>query len=135
VILRPALPVDLDAIAAIQAASPEASQWNPADYLNYTCWVAERDGVCGFLATREVAPGENEVLNLAVDPAARRSGVAKALLQNAIEATPGDWFLEVRESNQSAISLYENAGFRACGARPGYYENSGESAIVMVRQK
>lgn len=135
VILRPAGPLDLDAIGAIQAQCPEASQWSPADYLNYTSWVAETDGVCGFIVTRQVAPGECEVLNLAVAPSARRAGVGRALLDTAMQAAPGTWFLEVRASNLGAIRLYETAGFQASGSRAGYYQGSGESAIVMIRQK
>ena len=50
---------DLAAIAAIQAASPEAAQWNPADYLKHDCRVADVNScVAGFLVTRQVAPGE-----------------------------------------------------------------------------
>ena len=134
-ILRPALPVDLAAIGEVQAACPQASHWNPSDYLNYSCWVAEKDGVCGFIVTRQTAPGESEILNLAVAPSARRAGVGRALLQTAMEAAPGTWFLEVRASNLGAIRLYETAGFQASGTRPGYYADSGESAIVMTRQK
>ena len=134
-ILRPAIPTDLPAIAEIQAACPEASQWNPSDYFNYNCWVAERDRLCGFVVTRQTAPGENEVLNLAVAPDCRRGGVGRALLDAALEAAPGAWFLEVRESNVGAIRLYENAGFQVCGKRPAYYSDPCEAGIVMSREK
>ncbi len=128
-IIRPAGPHDLAAIAAIQAASPEASQWKPEDYLGYTCLVTE--DVSAFIVTRQLAPGESEILNLAVAPAARRSGVARALLTHALQSSPGDWFLEVRESNQAAIQLYQSTGFRPSGSRSGYYQDSPETAIVM----
>ena len=128
-IIRPAGPDDLPAIAAIQAASPEASQWKPADYLSYTCLVT--NDLTAFLVTRQLAPGENEILNLAVGPTARRSGVARALLTHALQASPGTWFLEVRKSNHAAIRLYESTGFRPSGNRPGYYQDSTETAIVM----
>jgi len=129
VTIRPAGPDDLEAIAAIQAASPEASQWKPEDYLGYTCFVTE--DVTAFIVTRKLAPGENEILNLAVAPIARRSGVARALLAHALQASPGAWFLEVRQSNQAAIRLYESTGFRPSGSRSGYYQDSPEAAIVM----
>jgi ribosomal-protein-alanine N-acetyltransferase len=135
VILRPAIPTDLPAIAEIQAACPEASQWNPPDYFNYNCWVAEKDRLCGFIVTRPTAPGESELLNLAVAPDCRRGGVGRALLDAAMEAAPGAWFLEVRESNAGAIRLYENAGFRVCGKRPAYYSDPCEAGIVMSREK
>ena len=60
---------DLPAIAAIQQASPEAAQWSPEDYLGYDCLVAICNGaIAGFLVTRTLVPGEQEILNLAVAP-------------------------------------------------------------------
>ena len=131
-IIRPARPADLEAIAAIQAASPEASQWKPQDYLAYTCFVTS--DLTAFLVARQLAPGENEILNLAVAPAARRSGLAQALLAHALQASPGAWFLEVRASNHAAIQLYKRTGFLPTGRREGYYQNSPEPAIVMHYQ-
>ncbi|HEY1341233.1 MAG TPA: hypothetical protein VGF59_27170, partial [Bryobacteraceae bacterium] len=60
---------DLAAIAAIQAASPDASQWNVADYLEHQLLVASSDSeIAGFLVGRVLAPDESEILNLAVAP-------------------------------------------------------------------
>ena len=129
---RPARLADLAAIAAIQAASPEAAQWNPVDYLKHDCRVAEVNScVAGFLVTRQVGPGEREILNLAVDPAERRKGIARRLLEDALSNAPGAWFLEVRASNAAAIRLYESAGFERAGRRSGYYREPAEEAIVM----
>jgi ribosomal-protein-alanine N-acetyltransferase len=41
--------------------------------------------------------------------------------------------LEVRESNQPAIALYERLGFARVGVRKGYYAKCNENAVVMVR--
>jgi ribosomal-protein-alanine N-acetyltransferase len=128
-VIRQASVADLETIAALQAAAPEASRWNPADYLEHTCWIT--DGA--FIVTRETAPGESEVLNLAVAPAQRRKGLARALLQHAFEHAPGAWFLEVRASNAAAIGLYEACGFRVVGRRPKYYNAPPEEGIVMHR--
>ncbi len=123
---------DLSRISEIQAASPEAAQWMPAGYLEHDCRVAVSEkNLIGFLVARQVAPGERELLNLAVDPAERRRGVARALLLDALTAWPGTWFLEVRASNRAAIQLYEWAGFRLVGRRGGYYVGPAEDAIVM----
>jgi len=129
--VRAARLADLVDIAAIQATSPEAAHWNPADYLNQDCRVCEVKGrVAGFLVTRQVAPGEHEILNLAVHPAERRNGIARRLLADAlVEAKT--WFLEVRASNKAAILLYESAGFVSAGRRSGYYQEPAEEAIVM----
>src|SRR5262249_11518023 len=83
----------------------------------------------GFLVTRQTAPHEHEILNLAVDPAHRRQGIARALLRDALSQANADWFLEVRESNVPAIALYRSLGFEQVALRPGYY--SPESGIVM----
>lgn len=123
---------DIGRIAAIQAASPEAAQWDPPSYLNNDVWVAAKgSAIVGFLATRQTAPGENEILNLAVDPAARRMGVGYRLVRQALESRSGEWFLEVRASNVAAIRLYEDLGFVRSGTRENYYGEPPEAAIVM----
>ena len=130
--LRPARLADLAAIDAIQAASPEAVHWNPADYLKQDCRVCELNScVAGFLVTREVASGESEILNLAVDPAERRAGLARRLLADALSRVKGTWFLEVRASNTPAIRLYESAGFKRVGDRKNYYYEPAEDGLVM----
>jgi len=130
--VRAARPADLAALAAMQAASPEAAQWHPGDYLHNDCLVCEVNGrVAGFLVTRQVGPGEREILNLAVDPAERRLGIAQMLLRHALALAETTWFLEVRASNQAAILLYESVGFRLAGRRSGYYQEPAEEAIVM----
>jgi ribosomal-protein-alanine N-acetyltransferase len=128
-LIRAATLADLPAIAAIQAASPEASAWNPLDYI---CSVAESAGeVIAFLVTRETAPGEREILNLAVHPSRRRDGIAKMLVQNALTGSEANWYLEVRESNVAAIALYTSLGFKRAGRRQDYYDDPSEAAIVM----
>jgi ribosomal-protein-alanine acetyltransferase len=130
--IRPARLADLAAIDAIQAASPEAVRWNPADYLKHDCRVCDLNScVAGFLVTREVAPGESEILNLAVDPAERRTGIARRLLMDVLARGKGAWFLEVRASNVAAIRLYESTGFTRAGERKNYYDEPAEDGIVM----
>jgi ribosomal-protein-alanine N-acetyltransferase len=76
------------------------------------------------------------VMNVAVDPDARRRGVATALLSELLERVgdPGARYtLEVRRSNAGAIRLYERFGFRAAGTRRRYYQDNGEDALIMWR--
>src|SRR5690606_9928534 len=102
---------DIPSIAAILEQSPEAARWNAADCLHYTSFVAEADGkVAGFLSARSIA-GESEILNLAVDVAFRRRGVARRLIGHFFLFSADICFLEVREGNQAAIQLYESMGF------------------------
>ncbi len=130
--IRPAAPGDVPAIARIQAESPEGASWEPASYLEHVCLVAEVETLTvGFVVTRRVAVDELEILNLAVAPAWRRRGVARALLRRVLEDRRGRVFLEVRESNSAARSLYATAGFREIGVRQNYYHDPPEPAIVM----
>ncbi len=125
--LRPAERRDLAEIGRILGKS----SWGPEDFLRFDCRIAELDGqIAGFLAARQTAPGEREILYVAVDPAYRRRGVARALIQYQL-ASKDACFLEVRESNATAISLYESVGFHAVGRRKNYYSDPLESAIVM----
>ena len=130
--VRPGQPDDLDAIGTIQAASPEAAQWTPSDYLNYDLRVAVSGGrIVGFVALRTLAPGESEILNLAVAPGCRRQGVARALLETWLREFQGDIFLEVRASNLGAQKFYKSLGFRQLLVRPEYYASPVETGIVM----
>lgn len=123
---------DLDRVLQIQALSPEAAQWHPERYLEYDFEVAEvGEVVAAFAVSRETAPGESEILNLAVDPSYRRRGLATALMESVRRRRAGQLFLEVRESNLAAQDLYRGLGFDVVGTRPRYYDNPVESAIVM----
>lgn len=130
--VRPGAPRDAEAIRRIQAEAPEASQWQPEEYFAHHVLVAEREGtVIGFLVWRETAPGEYEILNLAVSPAERRQGVGRVLLREALDRCSGEIYLEVRASNRAAMAFYASSGFVTAGRRPGYYSQLDEDAVVM----
>jgi ribosomal-protein-alanine N-acetyltransferase len=75
------------------------------------------------------------LMNIAVEPARRREGIAWMLLEQMIDrAGPEQQYtLEVRTSNAPAIVLYERFGFRSAGTRPRYYRDTGEDAVIMWR--
>jgi ribosomal-protein-alanine N-acetyltransferase len=75
------------------------------------------------------------LMNVAVDPARRRRGMARALLREMIERAGAEeeYTLEVRVSNAGAIALYESFGFRSAGRRPHYYRDNDEDALIMWR--
>jgi ribosomal protein S18 acetylase RimI-like enzyme len=68
-----------------------------------------------------VDPAEAQLVSMWVSPAARRRGVARALIRAvagwAHERGCDRVFLFVQEANTSARGLYERAGFRATGER------------------
>ena len=130
--IRPGEPRDLEAVRAIQVASPSAAQWEVAQYLLYDLLIAT-NGVrlSGFLSGRHVAAGEYEILNLAVAPDCRRQGVARSLVEAYLHQARGWIFLEVRSSNQAALWFYRSLGFEEVTTRPDYYQDPPEAAIVM----
>jgi ribosomal-protein-alanine N-acetyltransferase len=73
------------------------------------------------------------LMNVAVTPEMRRRGVAAALIGGMFERSgPGARFtLEVRESNEAAIAMYESLGFQRAGRRQRYYQDNGEDALIM----
>jgi ribosomal-protein-alanine N-acetyltransferase len=75
------------------------------------------------------------LMNIAVDPARRREGIARMMLEEMFERAGPDeqYTLEVRTSNAPAIALYERYGFRSAGRRPRYYRDTGEDAVIMWR--
>ena len=76
------------------------------------------------------------LMNVAVDDRLRRRGIARSLLTRLFELADrpnAQYTLEVRTSNDSAISLYEGFGFRAAGRRRAYYHDNREDALIMWR--
>lgn len=98
------------------------------------------DAVLGVLLARVVVD-EAEILLLAVEPQARRRGIARLLLEAGLTAANGrgarSVFLEVAAGNTGAAALYEREGFVRSGRRPGYYRRPGQppdDAILMARK-
>lgn len=138
--VRAATAVDIPAMMAIERESPEASHWSRQQYEalvsspERTTIVIEEDSlVQGFLVTRMIAQ-EWEIENIAVAAQRRRGGVGTTLLKRVIELARQNnadaIFLEVRETNRAASSLYEKNGFVLSGRRPGYYQSPNEDALI-----
>jgi ribosomal-protein-alanine N-acetyltransferase len=86
-----------------------------------------------FLLGRAIA-GEAELLTIAVDPGARRSGIGRRLVARfsgtARDMDATDAFLEVASDNLAARALYSATGWLEAGVRRGYY-GPRTDAIVM----
>ena len=137
--IRPGTEADIEAVQAIQQQAPESANWPPLSYLNQCFWIIEslvpKTEVAGFAVWREVDTGEWELLNLAVSPNVRRRGVASRLIAKLKELKADTIFLEVRESNTAARSLYGHHHFLEVGQRKNYYAHPTENAIVLRFQK
>lgn len=105
----------------------------------YNCVVLEReDAVVGY-SILSVAAGEAHILNLCVDPKFRQLGYGEQLLDEVLRrarlAEVREIFLEVRPSNETAMSLYRKKGFRLVASRPAYYQatDGREDAAVLSK--
>jgi len=159
--VRPAEPGDLTRLVEIASHSATAAQWNQTEYLKLfatdqpeaqtqgkpkidgpnmkgqprTALVVEQSGsVVGFIVGRQVED-EWEIENIAVTGAARRSGLGSRLVGELLDLVRKrggkSVFLEVRESNRAARSLYEKWAFLEVGRRKMYYQNPAEDALVL----
>ncbi len=134
---------DLAVVVSIEAAS-FSLPWTEAMFLEELSqdlgWreVAVDPGgeVVGFLIGRRY-PDVWHLMDLAVVPPRRRQGVGETLLAHflhAADAAGAEILLEVRPGNQAAIAMYEGVGFRRFGVRRGYYSDTQEDAVVMLRE-
>lgn len=77
-----------------------------------------------------------QIANIGVVPLYQGKGIASFMLKHAVACAEENgcenMSLEVRRSNQAAISLYEKYGFIQVGIRRHYYED-GEDAFLMVK--
>ena len=125
----------LEGLHAAAFYRPGDETWSErafSDVLNSVgsfCLVATIDGPagpepCGFSACR-VRAQEAELLSLGVVPSARRTGVAKQLIDQSIDRCrhigARDLFLEVADDNPGAQRLYQGLGFEQVGIRQNYY--------------
>lgn len=118
----------------------------PDDFwtLGSICGTLERNDILYRIEYREdgspygycigaAAFGEAELYRIGVLPEFRRRGIGKRILTNFIKACPSDTkkiFLEVKETNKSAIALYQSSGFKSVSKRTGYY-GGGKNALIM----
>ncbi|NLT09143.1 MAG: ribosomal protein S18-alanine N-acetyltransferase [Ruminococcus sp.] len=83
------------------------------------------------------AVGEGDITSVAVHPEYRRRGLAESLIKEFERSLPANTesiFLEVRESNAPAISLYEKCGFVRLAVRRNFYDSPRENAVVMEKK-
>ena len=144
IVIRAAGPDDLDGILAVETACFR-EPWSAQNL------AAELDGdprrmplvavlgaeIVGFGLFWVIAD-EIHLVNLAVLPAWRRHGLAQAMLDHALASEAGRAAsivtLEVRVTNAAAIALYRRNGFIDLALRRGYYPDTGEDALVMLKR-
>lgn len=123
---RPTTPQDLAALHARAFKTPRP--WAAEEFASLLSqeFVFLVSVPTGFALGRAIA-GEAELLTIAVDPDARRSGAGRTLMSlfenEAIARESTESFLEVAEDNLAALSLYRGGGYRESGRRRGYYRS------------
>jgi ribosomal-protein-alanine N-acetyltransferase len=139
---------DLDALLDLQRAC-QTHPWTPRHFADalagparvlvlrrpWEPWEIRRGIVASCVI--QVAAGEAQVHDLGVEPAQRRRGLGRWLLERGLRAAARAGartaHLEVRASNTAALALYTAAGFRPAGRRRGYYAVPEEDAVLLAR--
>lgn len=105
-----------------------------ADFNNIYLIVEEQDNIVAYCGLWGVA-GEGQINNVAVIKPCRDRGIARSMLTTMLEIGREQgleaFTLEVRVSNQSAITLYHKLGFKDAGERKNFYEAPTEDALIM----
>ena len=142
--IRPGTADDIAGVAAIERDS-FGDPWSERSFqellgtrsaIFLVATRADAKMIFGYIVAMVVAE-QAEILNLAVAPSVRRQGLGGELLDAGIAAVSArgarEAFLEVRESNKSALGLYGSRGFAALARRSRYYRNPVEDALVLRR--
>jgi ribosomal-protein-alanine N-acetyltransferase len=134
---------DMPRVLSIENAS-FYNPWCKQTFLHYlrqrTCigMVAElNDEVIGFMVY-EVHKNRIHLLNFAVDPKFRRSGIGTAMIDILVRKLSPDRrnriMLEVRETNLDAQLFFQKMGFRANRILRDFYDDATEDAYLMLFQ-
>lgn len=136
---------DLEQVTALEAAC-FSMPWKYKDFEEtltnphrvYLVAQTQNGEIIGGCMLTEIA-GEGDISNVAVDARFRGQKIATALLEKLLAYGREQYgihafTLEVRSQNKAAIRLYENAGFRAEGIRPNFYEKPKDDAIIMWKR-
>jgi ribosomal-protein-alanine N-acetyltransferase len=131
---------DMPSVLAIESQSFEYS-WTEDDFIrclrqrNCIGMVAEQnDRIVGFMIY-ELHKSMLRILNFAVSPDARRSGIGRQMVQRLIDKLSQqrrrEIVLEVRETNVPAQLFFSNNGFRAVTVLRKHYDDTCEDAYYM----
>ncbi len=139
---------DLAGVVALERGIAEAPHWAEAEYaamirgdgaVKRSLFVAEVEGrLVGYSVGKVIgsdAESFAELESVAVEAAARRGGVGRALCAAVVEWCAGQGAavleLEVRAGSAGAIALYGRLGSVVTGRRVGYYRDPVDDALLM----
>lgn len=148
--IRSATLPDIEAIFALERATPTAPHWPKGAYQAIlaaeifspcrcllVAAVKGQPAVLGFAVGVVHPAGDSELESVVVVESFRRRGTGTALCAAVAEwcrqQGARELLLEVRASSTGAIALYKRLGFDPVGSRPRYYHQPVEDAVVMRR--
>lgn len=131
--------LDLPALQRLEKVCFPKDAWPLIELLGVLVWpdvarfkVTRAGEMAGFAAGQEI-DGAGWIVTIAVHPAHRRRGLARALLAACEDALPQPVLrLAVRLSNRPAQMLYRTEGYQAIDRWPRYYHD-GEDALIMEK--
>lgn len=140
IIFREMQEKDVDSVAIIEKNN-FSLPWSEKSLLyeisnsNSIFLVAELDSKIIGYAGMYLIGDEGDITNIVIERQYRSMGYGRGLLNSLLEFAVNNLInsitLEVRTSNEAAISLYEETGFISEGIRPGFYDFPKEDAMIM----
>ena len=136
---------DIDEVFHIEELVHPNHHWSKESFYNelannlahYYCAKDNENRILGFIGIWHILE-EAHITTLAVHPDFRRQQIAQAIMIKALNDCYKEKIkyitLEVRESNNAAIRLYEKFLFESIGMRKKYYQDNNENAIIMFTQ-
>ncbi len=95
--------------------------------------LRQGEKLLGYIGANNVCD-EVYITNVAVNEEYRGKGYGKCLVRHLLKQSEKEnalfVTLEVRESNENAISLYSACGFKQVGRRKGFYSKPQEDALL-----
>lgn len=95
--------------------------------------LRDNEKLLGYIGANNIC-GEVYITNVAVNEEKRGKGYGKMLVNHLIKQCEAEnalfVTLEVRKSNENAIGLYENCGFKKVGERKNFYSKPTEDAFI-----
>jgi len=140
IIIRKATAEDVKEITILEQATSNTA-WSEKDIAHdinendkaYVIVARTAEGELASYLDAWIVAGEIQLNNIAVDEKFRRQHIGEQMMQRMIEDNSACEIvnLEVRAGNVAGLGLYSKLGFVKSGERANYYEDNGETAVLM----
>ncbi len=131
--------IEIDQLSFSNPWPKNAFRYEILENKNSACWVAEIEitGIAKIIAMAVLwnIVDEIHIGTIAVHPDQRNQAIGVRFLCHILAEARKEGMekalLEVRQSNQKALNLYQKFGFKVDGIRKNYYHDNRENAILM----